>query len=163
MQKGGRVMPGGECTCVPWIAGQPPPWSWCGVDIKKIVEINTWEREGHAPDTSKPPDTHTIEEEDFTPWIEPSELCAESCMSERHCPSGFYKLVLEAVPLPDISKCSVAWDNGYSVDPEIPHTKTYYAKETKTTWVQKAAKQAYTCIDANQLQALLDGLKHVPA
>jgi hypothetical protein len=150
-------------TCVPWKEGQPLPWSWCGVTIKQIVEINTWERGDAHIDTSKPPDTHTIEEEDVTPETDPSALLAGCFMFPYgQCPSGFSRLVLEAVPIPDISDVSVTWDHGYTVDPEIPHTKTYYATETKKTTVRKAAKQAYTCIDSNQLQALLDGLKHVP-
>jgi hypothetical protein len=153
---------GGGCECVPWEAGQPLPWSNCDVDMKQIVEIDTWERVGHTPDTSQPPDTHTIEEQDCPPWLGPAELCIETCLSERVCPPGFFKLILEPEPLPDSSTCSVVWEHWYSVDPEIPHVKTYYAKETKTTVVKKAAKVAYTCVDAGRVQALLDGLKHVP-
>ena len=99
---------------------------------KTVVETKIWEREGHAPDTSQPPDSHTVEEEDH-PAFDISEPCN---IPKQLCPPGNYRVVLAEVPIPEHEALTtVTWKHWYEVDPEIPHTKTNYAKETKTAQI----------------------------
>lgn len=151
-----------NANCVPYTGGPELGTQEAWIRIKTVVETKTWEQEGGQPDTSQPPDTHTSVEDVDTDAGDPLDACNLCHLNDPHeCPPDSVPVVVEEAVLPNASSVEVAWAHWYSVDPEIPHLKTYHAKETKTTTWWAHAKKRFTCFDLARLKELLQTLEHL--
>jgi hypothetical protein len=80
------------------------------------------------------------------------------------CPTRDYIVDLGEEPIPEhVENVWVTWKHWYTVDPEIPHIKTYYAKWTKTTEYEVGRKEDFACVDPRTLSKLKDALNHLAA
>ena len=116
---------------------------FCGeLRVTQTVETWTWSAEGHPPDTSKQPDDHEVE---TTPVYD-----MNTCFPPL-CPAGTFPLFLPSPPYEHPST-SIVMKTWYTVEPEIPHTKTYYAKKIETTYLTKGQNFSFVCLDPKWLE-----------
>jgi hypothetical protein len=129
-------------TCTDWFKG-------------KITETKTWEQDGGWPDTSQPPDSQTSTPLEYIDFV---VECDAVGMPGGICGEEAKQVVLELVPFEYASSFTTSkkWT---TIEPEIPHLKTYYIEQTKTTISVTGWTQTYTCIPLSALKEFEAALK----
>jgi hypothetical protein len=136
---------------------------------EQATETKIWEREGQTwPDTSQLPDSQTSTPRELVGLY--GGTCPEVSLAggpgpfnpeidpKFYCPEGMMFVRLPDVVHEEISSTST-WKQWVSVEPEIPHLKTYHIEQTKTTIYVTKWVFSWVCLNPATVQELGDNLR----
>jgi hypothetical protein len=132
----------------------------------KTTEKKLWEQEGYGwPDTSQPPDSHSSTPKEL---VDSYSTCPPPDTSEPEgvpwwvCPDGTTYLELGPEVKCEHTYCTTTVKHWMTIDPEIPHVKTYHTEETKTTIYTTEQVVTWVCFPSSILSALKDHFPYSP-